>query len=451
MEILKRKNKKKGKSLYEQRIIYPREMPWILRRHIYTGAMGTIYAWTISSIFLVPFATAVGMTESGWAFLLSLALLAHAMQLVSAHVTERIGRRKWIWFTSAFLSRLSCLIAAALALLIGYRWHLAWGDILVAPIVFTFFIVLLDLFGAIATPPWMSWLKDLVPRGSHATFMGRRSVWISLFVILVFIPIGYILDAAGKDYRVYGLFGVIVFGCVVGFIDLIIHRTIPEPRLRGKPSEANLLAKILEPFRHRRFRGWLIFNGYWNFAMFIGGSLCIVYFFKKLEVGQNFFMVTIVLIVLPQVGTAFTAGRIGALADRIGVRLPLRICYFLWATLPFFWIIATEETAFYLIAVSSFVGGLASTSAFNISTKITTRVAPAGKEAMFVAVSTFFSYVTASLGAFTGGMLIRHLADFECLFLGRELSGYHIIFLISAGLRLCSIFLVRLIPEPVRD
>jgi MFS family permease len=267
-------------------------------------------------------------------------------------------------------------------------------------------------------------------------------------VILVFIPVGYILDAIGKEHQPYGLFGVMAFGCVVGFVDLVIHRTIPEPPIRKKPLPAHLVTKILEPFRHRQFRGWLLFIGYWNFAMLLGSAIAFMYFFKVLEVSNNYFLTILIMLVLPLTGTALTAGRIGAAADRIGVRMPLRICYLLWAILPFIWIVATKETAFYWLACSFFVSTVASTSAANIGTKISTRVAPEGKEAMFVAVTTFFSYLTGAVGSFIGGTLIAYLKDFEYLFIGKRFVGYHLIFIISGVLCLCSMSLIRFIPEP---
>jgi MFS family permease len=433
----KNTTRRKG-SLYDQQIIYPRQLPWILRRHIYTGAMGTIYAWSISGVFLVPLAILVGVTDSLWAYLNGLALLAACAQVFSAHLTETVGKRKFIWYLNAFLGRFSRFTAIVLAFLFGY----VWGDLLLGAIVFFVFVVLASLFEAIALPPWMSWLKDLVPSGTHATFMGRRSVWISLFTIMIFVPIGYALDKVPEASQPYGLLAVLVFGCLVGLLDLIIHRTIPEPPLRDRPEDIPLVPKILEPFRHRKFRRWMLFVGAWNMAMYIGGATGFMYFVRGLEVHKNYFLATLVLIVLPLVGPALTAGRVGRLVDRVGVRLPLGVCHLLWAFLPFFWVFATKQTAFVWLALSSFVGGLSSTSVANIASKVNTRSAPSGKQAMFIAAVTFFSYLAGALGAFIGGRLLS--------ILGNDAPSYHTIFIISGTLRLLSVLLIPFIPEPPR-
>jgi len=446
MELAKTKRNEKKESLYRQRIIYPRELPWILRRHIYTGAMGTIYYWAISGVFLVPLARLIGMSDSGWAYLSGLCLLAHSLQIVSAHVTEKMGKRKYIWYTSALLARLNVLLAAAFAFLIGY----IGSDKTVAPIVLSIFIVLASIFEAIAIPPWMSWLKDLVPKSTHATFMGRRSFWASLIAILVFIPIGYTVDKVPELYKPYAILSVLVFGCLIGFLDLIIHRTIPEPPPRARAPNETLLSKMLAPFRHKEFRGWMIFIGYWNFAMCLAGSIGFMYWYQHLNIDRNYFLATVTLIVLPLVGPALTAGRLGRIADRKGVRLPLALCHFIWATLPIYWVVSTERTAFFWLALSSIAGAVAVTSSANIGTKINTRVAPPGKEAMYTAVVTFFSYFTAAVGAFLGGLFIKLWGGIEWDIAGTTFTGYYLLFLISAALRLLSMFLIRGIPEPPR-
>ena len=101
--------KSSEESLYDHRIIYPRELPWILRRHIYTGAMGTIYYWAIGTVFIAQFVRSIGMSDSGWAYLNGCALMVHSLQMVSAHITEKVGKRKLIWFVNAFFARLSVL------------------------------------------------------------------------------------------------------------------------------------------------------------------------------------------------------------------------------------------------------------------------------------------------------------------------------------------------------
>jgi hypothetical protein len=49
---------------FARRIVYPTELPSIMRKHIYTGAMGRVWATLISGVLFVFFGEAIGLSPA---------------------------------------------------------------------------------------------------------------------------------------------------------------------------------------------------------------------------------------------------------------------------------------------------------------------------------------------------------------------------------------------------
>jgi hypothetical protein len=93
------------KRYFAQRAVDPDELPGIMRRHIYTGALGNVWGFLISGVFFVYFGNAVGMTPFDWGVMGGLSSIFLTAELVGARLTRRVGRRKWLWFWFALASR----------------------------------------------------------------------------------------------------------------------------------------------------------------------------------------------------------------------------------------------------------------------------------------------------------------------------------------------------------
>jgi hypothetical protein len=92
-------------TYFAHRMVYAWELPSVMRKHIYTGTMGNIWATLIAGIFFVYFGTTVGVTEFEWSVMAGLSSWLISAQIVSAILTERTGKRKLIWFLFAVAER----------------------------------------------------------------------------------------------------------------------------------------------------------------------------------------------------------------------------------------------------------------------------------------------------------------------------------------------------------
>jgi dipeptide/tripeptide permease len=69
-----------------------------MRKHIYTGAMGSIQFTLLSGLFMTVYVREVGLSYGGVGMLVGLGSFAFAFQLLGAHLAARTGRRRTVWF-----------------------------------------------------------------------------------------------------------------------------------------------------------------------------------------------------------------------------------------------------------------------------------------------------------------------------------------------------------------
>ena len=430
-----------GAGYFKQRVVHPWELPAIMRKHTYTGAMGNIWGLLISDIFFVHFGTAIGLSPFQWGLMAGISSWLIASQCLSAFLTGRTGRRKLIWFSFAVVDRALRLAGILIAV---WMWRSGLPH---AAAVLIVAVCLANLFGNMAAPPWFSWLADIIPEDQHGAFWGRRAAWIAVSVILVLVPAACIIDRIPPNHKLHALVALFVLATVVGILDLVLHGTIPEPAMT-MPGRDHLLSQILQPVRDRQFRPWLTFNMCWTFSMTLGGSLAILYFLDDLGISSNFLVGIIVLTCFSLVGSLATGRWSGALVDRLGVKRVLFWGHIFWGLLPGFWIFPTPATAFLWLGVSSIVGGTSSTAATTAANKLITRLPLPEHRAMYVAVSTGLGSLAGGLGALAAGVILRFLEGWSVSTPWLAFGGFHVLFVSSLVLRLAfALLLIRRIPE----
>jgi hypothetical protein len=210
---------------FARRVVFAWERPGIMRKHIYTGVMGSIWVSLISGIFFVYFGEGIGLTRFQWGVMAAGSSWLISTQLISALVIQRTGRRKLIWFWFAFTERSVRLAGILLAFWLWRAGRPYAGIVLIAA------ICLSDLFGTASSPPWFSWLADIIPPEEHGAFWGRRSAWIAMAVVAVVIAAAAIANHVAEPHKLQVVVGLFVVATIIGLADLVIHGTIPEPAM----------------------------------------------------------------------------------------------------------------------------------------------------------------------------------------------------------------------------
>lgn len=411
--------------------IDPQELPRIMRVHIITGCLGTIWGTLIAGIIFTWFGNAIGMTRLTWGVLGGIAAWVVLVQPLGALLAARLGRRKLPWVSLAMTERM-----LRLAGIVG--GYLAWR----AGYPFAAFILLATglvagLAGCLAAGIWWGWLAAIIPEEVQGAFWGRRDTWISVAVMAAVVPPTLLLDRIPQAVKPAAVLGILVATSIIGFVDILWHGTIPDPPMPAERSRGSLEA-VLAPLRDRRFRPWLTFTASWSFSMALGGSLALLYFLENLGLKNNMLGGAIAVNVVALVGSMLSARRMGRLVDRWGPRRVLLVGHIAWSFLPAFWLFARPGTAVLWIGLASLVGGVFSTAAANAGMKLVTRFPPAQQSAMYSAVSNSVASIAGGIGTLLAGILLQALGEWKASVGSLVLSAFPLLFLISFVLRATS-------------
>jgi MFS family permease len=427
---------------FARRVVYPWERPGIMRKHIYTGVMGNIWVSLIAGMFFFHFGTGVGLSKLLWGILAAGSAWFSTAQLVSAHITQRTGKRKALWFWFAVTDR--CLRLAGM-LLAFWLSRAGWRY---APIIFIVAINVSDLFNSMTSPPWLSWLGDIIPPEEHGTFWGRRSAWIALATVAVVIGAAVVTDRTPQAYQLQIIAAVFVLATIIGLADLLIHGTIPEPQM-VLPERDHFWRQVLAPLRDRAFRPWLTFNAAWTFAVMLGGALAMLYFLGELRFEHDFVGGVIVVSCIPLLGTMLSGKWSGRLVDRFGTRPVLFWGHLAYALFPLFWLAATPHTGRVMIAIASAIAGVSGTATLTAANKLVVRVPPSGYCPIYAALSTTLSCVVGGFAALLAGALLKGLQGWSVSIAGRPFGAFHLLFAVSIVLRLIAV--LALVPRLAND
>ncbi|MCP4378666.1 MAG: MFS transporter [bacterium] len=409
-----------------------------MRKYNYAGAMNNVWMMLIGGMFFLEFGTTIGMSNFQWGLLTGISSCLMPTQIISAIIAQRTGKRKIIWFSLAIGERGLKLTGILLAL---WFWRAGWPG---ASIVLIGTVCISNLLGTMANPPWMSWMADVIPEDHHGTFWGRRTAWIALSVIATTVPAAFLIDKVPDDQKVNTMLGVFVFATIIGLLDLLIHGTIPEPPPET-PEPQKFLHEILKPIRDHKFRPWLVFHTCWSFGLYLGGSLCVLYFLKGLGLSKNLLGGTLAITCLGFAG-GLTGGWSGKLVDRHGVKRVLFWGHLTWAFLPVVWLIARPENALYWLGAGSLISGVACSAAGTAANKLITRVPPPELRAVYVAVSNSAGSLAGGCGAITAGTIMYAFGESTITSPIGIIGGFQVLFLISLCLRISTtvLFIPRL-------
>lgn len=428
-----------------QGAILPWMLPAIMRKHIYTGAMGSVYITLLwGGIFIAAYGEAIGLTFRHWGLLGGLGSFALSFQMLGAYLARRLGRRRPIWFACCLAARLCRGLAVCLAFYFS-RWNPAFGGA-----VFVGLIALGCACVSVAIPVWFSWFADIIPTEQHGSFWGRRSAWTSLASFAVLVPAGFVLDLVPDGLKAEALLAIFAVGIVLGCLDLFIHNTIPEPPLAPERG-SRFWPQVVAVLKNGDFRPWLRFRCAWNFSMSLGGCMFMVFCVKELGFKRNLLGATLVMGALPLVVNMLVSPRMGRLIDKLGTRPVLTASHLAWATMPLFVFFATPQTALIVMAASSVMSSVACNTAINAATKFQTRIAPRPERAMYMAVSTCLGSLASGLGAIAAGEVLHSLDGLSWSAGGKVLTGFHVLFAVSFVLRASSTVLLRRLPAPARE
>jgi MFS family permease len=360
-------------------------------------------------------------------------LLASFMQLVSAWLGRRTGRRRQIIVFGALLQATTLFPLALLPLAFP---NLAVPLLIVCTILY---------FAGpnLGSPQWGSLMGDLVPPTRRGRFFALRTRLSSIASFSALIVAGFVLEGFDTlGYTYWGFVTVYVAAACARLASAWHLHQLYDPPGHVAALELPWHADLWHGLRDTGLLKFSVFHASMQFAVAIASPFFTLYQLRDLEFSYLQFMGTTATSVFMQF---LTLSRWGRLSDLFGNRLILITTGSIIPCLPALWLVSTEYV--YLIAVQALSGLV--WAGFSLSaTNFVFDLTPPAKRATLMAVHSVLGAGAVFAGALLGGYLGTHLPSeltLGDLHLG-WLTPLYGVFLISslARLSVAAAFLPRL-------
>ena len=399
------------------------------------GAYANIFIVLTGGAFLTGLALFLGANDLQIGVLAAAPFLMQSAQLLSPFVFRDSGRSRGRMISMLGTSRIIWITAVPLVLFSG-DWRLS---------VLLSIVAVSGLLTMIATPTWLDWMADIVPKELRGRFFSRRNAAIAGTTLAGTILGSLILDwGRSEDVEAFGFVAIVLLatiGALMAWREM--KRILANDRVGGDANRA-VRPNLTKPFRNGVFRQVLAAFALWNIA--IGSSAAFFAPHMLLNLNMSFFQVGLYSCATALVG--ILSSRVwGRFIDRIGSKPVLNICAFGIALIPLIWLFPTEHSLWILIPEAIYSGLLwagFNVAAFTLPLDRSPREDRTTYLSVFAAI-TGLAFFTASVIA---GTAAETLSDWRGHFSGLTLVNYHLLFVGSSMLRLLTAGLIAYFHEP---
>lgn len=392
------------------------------------GLMQVFLNWTMGSV-LVGYLLFLGATPFHLGLVASVPLLSQLASPLGAWAAEAFGRRRLVAALVGTAGRLMWLLAVFLPQL-GVPEALQ-------PTVIVVLVLVASAFHSATATIWTAWMGDVVPDDRRGRYFGMRTGVLGVIGMAANLAAGAFLDHVQAPLSFQVVLAVAILASLVSAVLYLFHYDPPSER-RPVP----LGQVFLTPLKHPNFRRFLLFAGFWQFAIMIGAPFVVPYFLEELHMSFTQVAIWSSTAAVTALGSTIFWGRV---ADRLGNKGVLAIGTFLaGALLPTNWIMAglTGRLEFVWISgvFDAIAWGAIGPAIFNLALV----TAPRSGRVSYIALYSVASGVIGFLGGALSGPLLTWLSSIDW---PGAWTGYHSLFALTAVARMLSFVLLKPVVE----
>lgn len=389
--------------------------------------------------YLSPFAVALGAGNTFMSLFATLpTLIAGLFQILTLKSFYDHSRKKVVMFSVAaqIIFWLPLVFCASL-------FYYDKISVSLSLIILFLSYTLLSIFGALASPSWNSWMRDLVPKKS-GNYFGKRTAIIGTIGIISMVIGGIILDFFKKSSpnKLMIGFSVIFIIAIIGrSVSLSFFRKQYEPKHKSyKSSYFSFFSFIKNIEKHgNNFGKFSVFIGIFGLGVAIASPFFSVYMLKDIGFSNSYLSYTIISIVSLASIMAFSPSW-GRIIDKHGNVAVMKFCSIGIAFVPLLWAFSFmiynnfgfSVTAAYLFFIEIFTGfvwgGYNLSSAVFIYEAVTKE-----KMALCVAYNGIIGAAGAVIGSIIGRIMMNYSGPIPIL---GNVNYFVFVFLISFVARL---------------
>lgn len=409
-----------------------------LRRSLHNIILGLTFGMAFFTIFNGPtfnaFIRSLNGSEFLYSLLVAMPVLGGILQIAGSIILERTGKRKRVFLIAGLIHRLSMIPVALLPLLMPATMQ---------PVIITLivsFVLIASVANSITGITFNSWLGDLVPSEIRGSFLGKRAMISTITGAFTALAAGWFLDLV-PGYTGYAI--VFIVCSLLGACDILCFIWVDEPPFKKGAHKKFTKEFFLLPLKDVNYRRFLYFIAVWTFGVNFAGPFFII--FMREDLNLTFFQITAGTQFVPNLVTIFLIGRSGRMMDTYGAKPVMRLFGLIITSLPLLWVFTTPSSYWIVILIGIITGigwPMFDMSNLNLSIWLAPEKSRSIYMALYALVVALFGTALANL---SGGLFMQFLRPvldknpIPFLF-GLRFNAFHILFLLSAAIRLVSIF-----------
>ncbi|MHB8062565.1 MAG: MFS transporter [Ruminiclostridium sp.] len=397
---------------------------------------GKIFFVIITGAPFTGFLRALGANNLTYSIIAATPYLGGFFQIFASYYLEKTGKRKLIFLVSGYVHRLIWIPIVLIPLLIPHESKN------IALILITIFIAIYSIANSVVGISYSSWMGDIIPEKIKGSFFGKRMALSATTGIIAGVVAGKYLDNM-KSLSSFAI--VFVIASIFGALDASCFIGVKDPPILPPEKSTSFISMLIEPFKDKNYLKLIIFISSWNFGFNFAIPFLNIYMLEQLKIG--YFTISILQQLLAGITTVLFINQIGRLSDRFGMKPIIRLCCCFVCILPLLWCIATESSYMLVMSISFLLYGLFQQGVMLLSTNFSIWLAPEKNRSMFLANYTLITTLSSGISFICAGTFMEHSNGFilnlnNAIFGRQVLSSFHILFIISSLLMICSLIFV---------
>jgi HEAT repeat protein len=328
-----------------------------------------------------------------------------------------LPRRKWLFIAGHIVHRTAGFAVAASAAIFASGAGRQPAALLVSVAMIASWCAM-----NLTSSGWMSWMADLIPEATRASFFLKRSAVFQAVTVVWFFLASVLLDLFPDGSRSWAYVLIFGVGAVGGVMDILLHIGIPEPPRGSRPRFTG--ADFVAPLRNRNFLRYAFAIGIAQLGLNLAGPFQAPYVTSPEAVGAANVWLGI-MTVISQLTWVAIAPLWGFLMDRYG-RKPVVLMGYLVGLATLGYVFLTPRDYAIVLPLLSLAAGFFGPAFWEGSNQLMLTLAPPDRRVVYIGWYNTIIGVVSAIGAIGGGLLAQALELFRLPIGAFVLRGFHV-------------------------
>lgn len=403
--------------------------------NISTG-LSSVYSAITTGAYSTGYALHLGASNAVLGLLAAAPAWGQMLQLFSPLLVERVRSRKTLCLLTYAAGYSLWLLVAVIPFFVpeGYRALAMVGLVLLS-----------GLLLAAAAPASTSWFSDLVPDEYRARFVSLNQSIGSAVGLAASLSAGWVMDQFPEEQQQPGFMVLFVVAVLFAWAAVGGWAAVPEPPKTPTQPPAPL-DLIRLPLAHRDVRYFTFFAAFRTMTVMVASPFFSAFMLKTLRLPYSEIAIYSVCVTLAMLASNPLWAQ---LAEKFGYRPLLRISSFGVALNPLLWFFISPHNYRVVIPLAQIYGGVVAAGLLQSQFNLLLKIVPTEQRSIYLGFHAAVVNIGVALGSMLGGALADGLARWgPYAFLGRDISHYQVVFLISCLLRMMGLSFLAAVREP---